>query len=336
MSAPGNDSCPFCKLPLRDYHDYVTCPECQTSFHEKCWEENNGCTLCNLRATPESEISATTLSWFLYHSNRNLGPLTWEELCSHPAIQPDDLVWNNSMPTWVRAAEIPNLLPKDTLADEPAERENQAGKNNIDAVLPVKEKEPAAAPPSPEGRKGQEPDGTLETSGTEAIEKRAFDVVEKSAAATPLETDTAPKEKPGGADRSVSSPLVTEPNKERTIPDRHPSRAEQIVGQLYGDQLSHTSPETSFLEREEEYYYEEEPVLDRKFAGPVIAGILLILGGGAATAAAYFHTVGWDNLYHIAAIALAGAVTLLGVVNLFRGISLWRKNRSQESPSEND
>lgn len=350
MNALKNNSCPFCKLPLRDYHDYVTCSKCRTSYHKKCWTENGGCTLCNIDAAPASETSARTLSWYLYHGNRNLGPLTWEELCSRPGIQPDDLVWNSSMPRWIRAAEIPNLLLEGSLPDEAVERENEAGENDIKAVvLPTREEQPAVVPPSPESRTEQEPDEawaplspeeTLEADGTvEAIEEEAFAAVEESAAATPLETDTAPKEKPGGAGRGRSSSPAEQPDEEGGNLSRDPARTERIIDQIFEDQpAAATQPEPGYIDGKVDHYddcdydYDREPGPALKFAGPMITGILLALGGAAAAAAFYLNAAGWGQHYHIAATAVGGAIALSGIIIFSLGLIGRLKNISRHSP----
>ncbi len=111
MAAPENSTCPHCKLPLRDYHDFVTCPKCSTSYHEKCWQENSGCPRCDAAAAPAVEDNPDgPIAWYLFHDHKNMGPLTWEQLCSYKGIRPDDLVWNSRLPDWVKAADIPGLL----------------------------------------------------------------------------------------------------------------------------------------------------------------------------------------------------------------------------------
>lgn len=110
MAAPENSTCPHCKLPLREYHDFITCPTCRTSYHERCWQENGGCPRCATAAAPMAEDNPDgALSWYLFHDHKNLGPLTWEQLCSHNGIQPDDLVWNSRLSDWIKAGEIPDL-----------------------------------------------------------------------------------------------------------------------------------------------------------------------------------------------------------------------------------
>ncbi|NMD43567.1 MAG: DUF4339 domain-containing protein, partial [Firmicutes bacterium] len=133
MSIPKNSTCPLCKVPLREYHDYVTCPTCQISYHEKCWRDHGGCPQCSVvEEEPVSAAPLTSVAWYLFHNNRNMGPLSWEELCSHPDIQPDDLVWNREMPDWVRADQLPDLpLGEKTemaeeIAEEPGDPEEAA------------------------------------------------------------------------------------------------------------------------------------------------------------------------------------------------------------------
>ena len=81
---------------------------------------------------PVSAAPLTSVAWYLFHNNRNMGPLSWEELCSHPDIQPDDLVWNREMPDWVRADQLPDLpLGEKTemaeeIAEEPGDPEEAA------------------------------------------------------------------------------------------------------------------------------------------------------------------------------------------------------------------
>ena len=136
MSMLKNDTCPHCKLPLREYHDYATCSQCETSYHEKCWEENGGCTLCDVIARSPDGTPDITTSWYLYHDNKNHGPLTWEQLCSHPGIQPDDLVWNSRLPNWIRADQVPNLSlaggsPGKREDEDKTEKHVETGKGGI-------------------------------------------------------------------------------------------------------------------------------------------------------------------------------------------------------------
>ncbi len=142
----NNETCPHCKIPLREYHDYITCPTCQTSYHEKCWEENGGCTLCDVSAGSPGATPGKPSNWYLYHNNRNLGPLTWEQLCSHPGIIPDDLVWNSRLPDWIRADQLPDLPLSSGLPEKPEEKTEELGETDKDAALPDTGEHPPSTP----------------------------------------------------------------------------------------------------------------------------------------------------------------------------------------------
>jgi hypothetical protein len=61
------------------------------------------------------------LTWYLHKGNTNYGPYTWEELCRN-RIEPTDLVWNDTMPDWVGADQVPGL-PLRVVPDLPFKQE---------------------------------------------------------------------------------------------------------------------------------------------------------------------------------------------------------------------
>ncbi len=289
MSIPKNNTCPLCKLPLREYHDFVTCSTCQTSYHEKCWQENGGCTLCNVIAGSESKAPIRSFSWYLYHDNRNLGPLTWEQLCSHPGIQPDDLVWNNRLPDWIRADQIPNLPLGGGLPGNLQEKTEEPGETDKEAALPETVEHPAAVP-APSGSARQwKPGGR----------------------------------KLGGAGRNQGTPAGEQSGGRTENPPRDPSRTEQIINHLYTEQPPGPPSSYSFLDRQEDYF-DERAEMARGYARHVIYGILLVLGGLIAAAATYFYAAEWVTVYY----AVACGAILFGVIDFFRGLFGWLKYKS--------
>lgn len=52
--------CMFCKTEIKEEDAAIACPSCGALYHEKCWEENNGCTVvgCNENHR-EKSVSAT-------------------------------------------------------------------------------------------------------------------------------------------------------------------------------------------------------------------------------------------------------------------------------------
>ena len=336
MSVPNNSTCPYCKLPLREYHDFITCPSCETSYHEKCWEENGGCYSCSIVTGTADSEAIEALSWYLYHGNKNLGPLTWEELCSQPGILPDDLVWNSRLPDWINADQIPNL-PLGTCSPAPAEPEEidstaPAGGSvtaNKVAASPVETEEQRAAHPDlPDSTLQWQQDGT-----TLHFDPSPAPVRETGAAAADEHTALPPPPEDGvikwklaetaASRRSKSS----EPSGEGTESlSRDPARAERILSHLYEDEPADSLPEPSFLDRKEDYYDER---LERahRYASHIIYGILMVLGGFAAGGAAYLYAAHWESMYYMGAIAVSGAVALFGIIDFFRGLLGWLKYR---------
>ncbi len=215
MSVPKNSTCPLCKVPLREYHDYVTCPACQTSYHEKCWRDHGGCPQCSVvEKEPVSAAPLTSVAWYLFHNNRNLGPLSWEELCSHPDIQPDDLVWNREMPDWIRADQLPDLplVEKSETAEETAEEPGDPAETAPGEAAPALEEPPTAvsAPPG-EGAPESDPETGADQAGAEtawASEEEDLFPPEKE-----QETET------GDTDLEAASPVEEEPLPAGTAPD---------------------------------------------------------------------------------------------------------------------
>ena len=345
MSVPNNSTCPYCKLPLREYHDFITCPSCETSYHEKCWEENGGCYSCSIVTGTADSEAIETLSWYLYHGNRNLGPLTWEELCSQPEILPDDLVWNSRLPDWIRADQIPNL-PLGTgspVSTEPEEIESTAlaGDSVIAkkvSAAPAGVEEQRAAPPDlPDSTLQWQQDGTTlhfdpspapvrETGAAAAAGDSALQAADEHTALPPPPEDGVIKWKlaeTAASRRSKSS----EPSGEGTESlSRDPARAERILSHLYEDEPADSLPEPSFLDRKEDYYDER---LERasRYARHIVYGILLALTGIAAGGAVYLYAAHWENMYHTGALAISGAISLFGIVDFFRGLLGWLKYR---------
>ena len=343
MSVPNNSTCPYCKLPLREYHDFITCPSCETSYHEKCWEENGGCYSCSIVTGTADSEAIEALSWYLYHGNKNLGPLTWEELCSQPGILPDDLVWNSRLPDWINADQIPNL-PLGTCSPAPAEPEE------IDSTAPaggsVTANKVAASPVETEEQRAAHPDlpdSTLQwqQDGTTHLFDSLTDPVPETEAAAgdgplpaadehgflpPPPGDGVIKWKLAGTSAS-SRRKSDEPSGEGAESiSRDPSRAERILDHLYREEPADSLPEPSFLDRKEDYYDER---LERahRYASHIIYGILMVLGGFAAGGAAYLYAAHWESMYYMGAIAVSGAVALFGIIDFFRGLLGWLKYR---------
>ena len=60
--------CPLCKTEIRDEDPAKVCPACGVSHHEICWENNNGCAVCDRfepdHAAQESEFAEKVSSSF--------------------------------------------------------------------------------------------------------------------------------------------------------------------------------------------------------------------------------------------------------------------------------
>jgi uncharacterized protein (UPF0333 family) len=52
-------SCPFCKTKFERDEEIVTCPDCYSLQHKKCWEQKHSCTVCS-SSKPFSSFQAET------------------------------------------------------------------------------------------------------------------------------------------------------------------------------------------------------------------------------------------------------------------------------------
>ena len=46
--------CPFCRFPIKEGEEVITCPDCQTTLHADCWRENEGCTTYGCSSSPQA------------------------------------------------------------------------------------------------------------------------------------------------------------------------------------------------------------------------------------------------------------------------------------------
>jgi len=46
--------CPFCRFPIKQGEEVITCPDCQTTLHADCWRENDGCTTYGCSSSPQA------------------------------------------------------------------------------------------------------------------------------------------------------------------------------------------------------------------------------------------------------------------------------------------
>lgn len=323
MSMLKNDTCPHCKLPLREYHDYATCSQCETSYHEKCWEENGGCTLCDVIARSPDGTPDITTSWYLYHDNKNHGPLTWEQLCSHPGIQPDDLVWNSRLPNWIRADQVPNLSlaggsPGKREDEDKTEKHVETGKGGISPGTGEHSAgTPASANGSPQWKLGGagyrfSPKPVSEPDPGER--DRAIPEAGVQPPATPAPSDSTPQWKLGGARGKLETSVVELPGGNAGKPPPS-SRTEQIIDNLYQDQPPGPTTGPSFLDRQEDSF-DEEAETARSYSRHMVYGIFLVLGGLAAATSTYYYAVKWETLCY----AAAGGAILIGVIDFFHGL----------------
>jgi hypothetical protein len=47
--------CAICQSPLSEQEARAECPDCHTSFHNECWQENGGCAVYGCPAVPATE-----------------------------------------------------------------------------------------------------------------------------------------------------------------------------------------------------------------------------------------------------------------------------------------
>lgn len=330
MSIPKNSICPICRVPLREYHDFVTCETCQTSYHEKCWRESGGCPSCDVVEESVSVESPAIVFWYLFHNNRNLGPLTWEELCSHPGILPDDLVWNKEMPDWIRADQVPDLPLVKKTPETPDEKVGETEEPKVEETTPEIEEHPTAetkpsekdfpdpddggylfSPGSDQGSETGEPNmeaATLEMEEYPATETSPLE-------STPPERFEMEQDPKAIAVETPAIPLETE------LPEL--SHSEQLVEQIYtGDKPVGRSIGAAELEDPDDRM---KAALGH--ARRLIAGILLFLGGAIAAATTYFYAPVSGTIYYLIS---AGAI-VFGVIGFFSGLFGWLKLKPWQS-----
>lgn len=305
METPKNTTCPHCKLPLREYHDFETCSTCGTSYHQRCWEECDGCFSCTVPADNKNALDKS-IPWYLYHNNRNLGPLTWEELCSQPGIEPDDLVWNKRLPDWIRVDQVPQLPLKST------EEKKKAEASDLSTAAEADESElpPAAAPDEKEELDRERPEEQLFPEEEAPQWKLGGRVKDPATAAEP--PDSA-----GEAPAWESEPAE--------LGADEPSRAEQIIEQLYPDEVPETPSDLDFLDRKSDIGEKRAPAKN-PYRRHIFFGILLALGGAVIAVTTPGLITGREVFYYVA----AGWAILIGVIDFFWGIWGSIKYKSRE------
>ncbi len=329
MGISKNTTCPFCKIPLREYHDHVTCSTCETSYHKKCWEDNGGCALCNVIPGTPGDTPDKSANWYLYHNNKNLGPLTWEQLCSHPGIQPGDLVWNNRLPGWIRADQLPDL-PSGGPSGMPAvEAEERLGTDK-DTAFPETGERPAAAPAPSSGstqwRSGGagyrfSPKPAREPEHRDTGKDAALPATGERPAAVPAPSGGSPQWRLGGAGQKGEMPTGEQPSPWSETQIRASFQNEHILDQLYADETS--GPLASYGYLESRNYYDEQAELARKYSRQMLFGILWVLGGLLVTAGTFFSAVNRGTGYYI----ITWGAIIYGALEFFYGLVGWLKYR---------
>lgn len=365
MSIPKNKTCPHCKLPVREYHDLTTCDSCNTSLHDKCWQEADGCTVCSLIDKPVSAARGGLSSWYLYHEGKNLGPLTWDQLCNYPGIQPDDLVWNNRLPEWVRADQVPNLpLAEPPLSGEPAAKPAPDERVGGSVVLPEMKRDPDSETGAVGGKPApsHEEEITPYRQATPQPDPEEHDWTPDRLAAAEAavhDSDYISSQKPardpnepGEAEPSVVLP-ETEEYFDRETPaggDLDPQlfETEENSGFFAGEELSPQpfpqfqdsdrdnrmppliddlpDPSLDFIStRRLEQHLVERKELARRYSRHMVFGILLLIAGAAAIAASLIYTLDKSELINL----VAWGAIVLGTCDFFYGLFGWLKNKSR-------
>jgi len=52
--------CPFCRFPIKQGEEVITCPDCQATLHADCWRENGGCTTYGCPSSPQVAAARRT------------------------------------------------------------------------------------------------------------------------------------------------------------------------------------------------------------------------------------------------------------------------------------
>ncbi len=53
--APDAVVCAICQWPLEEDEETTRCPECQASYHQECWADNQGCAVYGCEQVPATE-----------------------------------------------------------------------------------------------------------------------------------------------------------------------------------------------------------------------------------------------------------------------------------------
>jgi hypothetical protein len=67
-------TCPFCRFPVKERDEVVSCGECHSSHHEDCWEDHGGCAVPGCAGGPRTEPDAGDSSSGGTHVPPKAGP----------------------------------------------------------------------------------------------------------------------------------------------------------------------------------------------------------------------------------------------------------------------
>jgi hypothetical protein len=112
--------------------------------------------------------------WYLYQDGQQVGPFSWEDLYQKAAsrtLKPDDMVWNQDMTGWTRAAAIPELLPQQPAAP-PQLKVNQNTPPNYQQQNTIPPQQTGASQLPPRGSYSQKPPQNYEPAGPFTQEKK--------------------------------------------------------------------------------------------------------------------------------------------------------------------
>jgi hypothetical protein len=127
--------CPYCRDEIEAGAEYF-CPSCHTPHHQKCWEENGGCTVWGCAQAPGDDAKLTIgtgeqaatgyygtatpptsplppppedTQYFIDRSGSRMGPYSLEEVrhfFAQELLLPNDLAWCEGMANWLPLSEV--------------------------------------------------------------------------------------------------------------------------------------------------------------------------------------------------------------------------------------
>src|SRR5262249_5675238 len=90
-----------------------TCPQCRGTYQT----DTNGVApvACPSCGHPVAAVEATPAAWFLTRNGEKYGPYSvpqLKQLATKGNLVPDDLLWREGLPAWVKASTVGEVFPR--------------------------------------------------------------------------------------------------------------------------------------------------------------------------------------------------------------------------------